>query len=53
MQVCTYYTAIVSLFTLFGVLIIPDVVRCAVVTLWSRCGHAVGMRSIPCRGRSL
>ncbi|KAI7837146.1 hypothetical protein COHA_009023 [Chlorella ohadii] len=25
--VCAYYTAIVSLFTLFGVLIIPDVVR--------------------------
>jgi predicted PurR-regulated permease PerM len=25
--VVTYYTAIVSLFTLFGVLIIPDVVR--------------------------
>lgn len=32
-QVCAYYTAIVSLFTLFGVLIIPDVVRHAVVTL--------------------
>ncbi len=30
-QVCAYYTAIVSLFTLFGVLIIPDVVRRAVL----------------------
>jgi len=29
--VCAYYTAIVSLFTLFGVLIIPDVVRRAVL----------------------
>ena len=50
--VMCYYTAIVSLFTLFGVLIIPDVVRvhaCMHVLCMCVCMHEwLGVRQRSC-----